>query len=131
MEHSLDTLCGNIPRTIHDTVQHHFEHSKVTMASSCIHVQNHFKPGGTMSMIQGDMVGCIIDTGGDEYGQWVYSKLAAKNEQLITVVTVYQPCKAFLHKYTGQGETLIVGGDLNEISRRERAKAHLFQDRKS
>eukprot|EP00957_Ditylum_brightwellii_P165445 12595936-Ditylum_brightwellii.AAC.1 len=66
---------------IHDTIQHHFEHSKVIMASLCIPVQNYFKPGGTMSLIQGDMVGHIIGTSGNDYGQWVYSKLAAKNEQ--------------------------------------------------
>eukprot|EP00957_Ditylum_brightwellii_P066158 5020378-Ditylum_brightwellii.AAC.1 len=67
-EHNLDTLCGNVTRTIHDTVQHHFEHSKVTMASLCIPVQNYSKLGGMMSLIQGDMVGLIIDTSSDDYG---------------------------------------------------------------
>eukprot|EP00957_Ditylum_brightwellii_P032308 2447520-Ditylum_brightwellii.AAC.1 len=112
------------------------------------------------------MISCIIDTGGDEYGQWVYSMLAAKNEQVITVVTAYQPWKvrkkhgnttyhqqvaqlqqndhqvcpqkalmldsqAFLCKCIAQGEKLIVGDDFNEMSRRERAKAHSFQDKQS
>eukprot|EP00957_Ditylum_brightwellii_P184195 14029905-Ditylum_brightwellii.AAC.1 len=74
-------------------VQHHFEHNKVTMASLCTPVQNYFELEGTMSLIQRDMVGCIIDTGDDDYGQWVYSKLAAKNKQVITVVMAYQLCK--------------------------------------
>eukprot|EP00957_Ditylum_brightwellii_P165517 12601102-Ditylum_brightwellii.AAC.1 len=63
------------------------------MASSYIPVQNYFKQGGMISLIQGDMVGRIIYTSSDDYGQWVYNKLAAKNEQVITVVTAYQPCK--------------------------------------
>eukprot|EP00957_Ditylum_brightwellii_P126416 9636703-Ditylum_brightwellii.AAC.1 len=71
----------------------HFTHSKVTLASSCISVKNYFKPGGTMSLIQGNMVGCIIESSSDEYGQWVYSKLAAKDERVIMVITVYQPSK--------------------------------------
>eukprot|EP00957_Ditylum_brightwellii_P114221 8708201-Ditylum_brightwellii.AAC.1 len=39
------------------------------------------------------MVGCVIKSGSDEYGRWVYSKLVAKDEGVITVITAYQPCK--------------------------------------
>eukprot|EP00957_Ditylum_brightwellii_P104639 7973971-Ditylum_brightwellii.AAC.1 len=61
----------------------HFTHSKVTLASSCILVRNYFKPGGMMSVIQSDMVGRVIKSGSNEYGQWIYSKLTAKDEKVI------------------------------------------------
>eukprot|EP00957_Ditylum_brightwellii_P051811 3929078-Ditylum_brightwellii.AAC.1 len=53
MEINLDTMCGNLTRMIHDTVKKYFSHSKITTASSCIPVNHFFKPGGTMSIIQG------------------------------------------------------------------------------
>eukprot|EP00957_Ditylum_brightwellii_P083730 6363987-Ditylum_brightwellii.AAC.1 len=75
-------------------MQKHLTCNKVTLASSCIPVRNYFKPGGMMSSIQGDMVGGVIKSGSDEYGRWVYSKLAAKDKRVILVITAYQPCKA-------------------------------------
>eukprot|EP00957_Ditylum_brightwellii_P022838 1723025-Ditylum_brightwellii.AAC.1 len=70
MEHNLDTMCGNVTKTIHDTVKTPFHHSKVIMASLCILVKNYYKLGGTLSVIQVDMVGRIIESGNDEYGRW-------------------------------------------------------------
>eukprot|EP00957_Ditylum_brightwellii_P190511 14501359-Ditylum_brightwellii.AAC.1 len=71
----------------------HFIHTKVTLVSSCVPARNYFKPGVMMSLIQGDMVGRVIKSGSDEYGRWVYSKLAAKDKRVIAVITAYQPCK--------------------------------------
>eukprot|EP00957_Ditylum_brightwellii_P174020 13249301-Ditylum_brightwellii.AAC.1 len=68
MEHNLDTLCGKVTRIIHETVRKHFTHSKVTLASSYTPAKNYFKPGGTISLIQGIMVDCIIESGSNEYG---------------------------------------------------------------
>eukprot|EP00957_Ditylum_brightwellii_P175087 13330913-Ditylum_brightwellii.AAC.1 len=44
-------------------------------------------------MTQGNLTGRIIEKGADTYGRWVYTKLAAKNNTVITVITAYQPCK--------------------------------------
>eukprot|EP00957_Ditylum_brightwellii_P132466 10101794-Ditylum_brightwellii.AAC.1 len=74
-------------------MQKHFTYSKVTLASSCVPVRNYFKPGGMMSLIQSDMVGSVIKSGSNEHGRWVYSKLAAKDKRVITVIMTYQPCK--------------------------------------
>eukprot|EP00957_Ditylum_brightwellii_P042816 3241438-Ditylum_brightwellii.AAC.1 len=74
-------------------MQKHFTHSKVTLASPYVPVRNYFKPGGTMSLIQDNMVGHVIKSGSNEYGRWVYIKLAAKDKRVIMVITVYQPCK--------------------------------------
>eukprot|EP00957_Ditylum_brightwellii_P088060 6708329-Ditylum_brightwellii.AAC.1 len=46
-----------------------------------------------MSITQGDVVGRIIDSGSDKYGQWVYTKFAARDECVVTVITAYQFCK--------------------------------------
>eukprot|EP00957_Ditylum_brightwellii_P026262 1986676-Ditylum_brightwellii.AAC.1 len=74
-------------------MQKHFARSKVTLASSCVPVRNYLKPGGMMSLIQGNLVGCVIESGSNEYVRWVYSKLAAKDERVIMAITAYQPCK--------------------------------------
>eukprot|EP00957_Ditylum_brightwellii_P026793 2026528-Ditylum_brightwellii.AAC.2 len=63
------------------------------MASSTIPTTNDYKPGGTMNILQGDVVGWIVESGQDEMGQWVYIKLATKNDKIVTIITVYQPCK--------------------------------------
>eukprot|EP00957_Ditylum_brightwellii_P181654 13837601-Ditylum_brightwellii.AAC.1 len=84
MEINLDTMCQNITRIIQDTARKHFSHSKITTASLCIPVKHFFDLGGTLSIIQGDVVGRIIDSGSDEYGQWVYTKIAAKDERVVT-----------------------------------------------
>eukprot|EP00957_Ditylum_brightwellii_P020277 1530398-Ditylum_brightwellii.AAC.1 len=46
-----------------------------------------------MSIVQGDLVGQIIENGQDAMGQWVYVKLAAKNDLVVMVITAYQLCK--------------------------------------
>eukprot|EP00957_Ditylum_brightwellii_P066917 5078772-Ditylum_brightwellii.AAC.1 len=74
-------------------MQKHFTHRKVTLASSCILVRNYFKPGGTMILIQVDIVGHVIESGSNEYGRWVYSKLAAKDKRVFTAITAYKQCK--------------------------------------
>ena len=44
-------------------------------------------------MTQGNLTGYIVAKGADKYGRWVYTKFAAKNNTVITVITAYQPCK--------------------------------------
>ena len=46
-----------------------------------------------MDIVQGDMVSQIIESSQDEMGQWFYTKLAAKNGKIITIITVYQLCE--------------------------------------
>eukprot|EP00957_Ditylum_brightwellii_P049890 3782057-Ditylum_brightwellii.AAC.1 len=42
---------------VRDTVHSNFNHSRVTMASFTIPTTNDYKPGGTMNIVQGDVVG--------------------------------------------------------------------------
>eukprot|EP00957_Ditylum_brightwellii_P047176 3582390-Ditylum_brightwellii.AAC.1 len=64
------------------------------MANFYLPVQNFYKPGGVMSISQGDMVGRRIIEGRDFMGRWVYTKYAAKIDRIVTVVTAYQVCKS-------------------------------------
>ena len=68
-------------------------HSQLNSASSCIPVKEFYKPGGTISMTQGNLTGQIIAKGADKYRCWVYTKFAAKNNTVIIAITAYQPCK--------------------------------------
>eukprot|EP00957_Ditylum_brightwellii_P064883 4922326-Ditylum_brightwellii.AAC.1 len=72
MEINLDNLCGKVLKGVRDTVNSSFNHSR-----------NDYKPGGTINIVQGDVVGRIIKSGQDEMGQWIYAKLAVKNDKII------------------------------------------------
>eukprot|EP00957_Ditylum_brightwellii_P025004 1891824-Ditylum_brightwellii.AAC.1 len=63
------------------------------MPSFTIPTTNNYKPGSTMNIVQGEIVGQIIESGQDKMGQWVYTKLAAKNNKIITIIVAYQPYK--------------------------------------
>eukprot|EP00957_Ditylum_brightwellii_P145540 11081901-Ditylum_brightwellii.AAC.1 len=63
------------------------------MVSSTIPTANEYKLGDTMNIVQGDVVGQIIESGQDEMSWWDYTKLEAKNDKIITIITAYQLCK--------------------------------------
>ena len=56
-------------------------------------MENFYKPGRVLSICQGDFLTQKITEGKDHMGRWVYSKFAASNNRVITVITAYQPCK--------------------------------------
>eukprot|EP00957_Ditylum_brightwellii_P212181 15367044-Ditylum_brightwellii.AAC.4 len=59
------------------------------MANSYLPVQHFHKPGGVMSISQGDIVGRKEMEGRDSMGRWEYTKYAAKNDRIVTAVTAY------------------------------------------
>eukprot|EP00957_Ditylum_brightwellii_P116545 8889804-Ditylum_brightwellii.AAC.1 len=64
------------------------------MANSYLPVQNFYKPGGVMTILQGDMVGRKVMEGRDPMCRWVYTKYADMNKRVVTVVTANQVCKS-------------------------------------
>eukprot|EP00957_Ditylum_brightwellii_P185367 14114741-Ditylum_brightwellii.AAC.1 len=52
METNFDTLCGSVTKVIHENARKVFNQCKIASASSRIPVENYYKPGGTMSIIQ-------------------------------------------------------------------------------
>eukprot|EP00957_Ditylum_brightwellii_P016502 1240161-Ditylum_brightwellii.AAC.1 len=93
MEVNLDTMCGSVTKLLNNVSRKISSHSQVNSASSSIPVKEYFKLGGTFSMTQGSLTGQIIEKGTDKYGCWVYTKFAAKNNTVITVIAAYQLCK--------------------------------------
>eukprot|EP00957_Ditylum_brightwellii_P101426 7729444-Ditylum_brightwellii.AAC.1 len=98
VEIKLDTMYQEVRQQTRDESKQRLQTSSVNMASSWIPVQNVYKPGGVMSIAQGDVLGQKIMDGSDLLRQWVYMKYATKGDKIVTVVAAYQPCKA--HKLT-------------------------------
>eukprot|EP00957_Ditylum_brightwellii_P079649 6056622-Ditylum_brightwellii.AAC.1 len=76
-----------------DTTRKNRSHCKVTIASLFTSVKHFFKPGGRMSITQGDAVGRIVDSRSDKYGQWVCIKFAARDKRVVMIIRAHQPCK--------------------------------------
>eukprot|EP00957_Ditylum_brightwellii_P170366 12967470-Ditylum_brightwellii.AAC.1 len=93
METDLDTQCRSVTKVIHKKAKKVFNQCKIVSASLSTPVENYYKPGGTVSIIQGNLTARVAKQESDWYGRWVLTKFAARNGKLITVITAYQPCK--------------------------------------
>eukprot|EP00957_Ditylum_brightwellii_P112684 8589652-Ditylum_brightwellii.AAC.1 len=65
MEMNLDTLCRSITKVIHDNTRKVFNQCKIVSASSIIPVENYYKPGGTMSIVQGNLTAQVVEQESD------------------------------------------------------------------
>eukprot|EP00957_Ditylum_brightwellii_P050404 3822185-Ditylum_brightwellii.AAC.1 len=70
MKINLDTMCQRVRQRICDRSKQQLRTSSVNMASSWFPVQNFYKPGGVMSIAQGDIIGWKIMDGSNPLGQW-------------------------------------------------------------
>ena len=66
MEVNLDTMCGSVTKLLNEVSRKIFTHSQLNSASSYLPVKEYYKPGGTTSMTQGNLTGCIIEKGADK-----------------------------------------------------------------
>jgi hypothetical protein len=69
-----------------------FTHCLLQTATSSIPAEKFYKPGGTMLLAQGNVVGRIKERGSDPLGRWSWIKLIGRNKQLITVISAYHVC---------------------------------------
>jgi hypothetical protein len=60
--------------------------------TSSIPANKFYKPGGTLILAQGDVVGRIKEKGSDSLGRWSWIKLVGRNQCLITLILAYQVC---------------------------------------
>eukprot|EP00957_Ditylum_brightwellii_P193842 14760753-Ditylum_brightwellii.AAC.1 len=86
-------MCRSTTKAIHKNARKVFNQCKIVSASSSIPIENYYKPGGTTSIIQGNLTARVVEQDSDPYGQWVLTKFAARNGKFITVIAAYQPCK--------------------------------------
>eukprot|EP00957_Ditylum_brightwellii_P074506 5661077-Ditylum_brightwellii.AAC.1 len=70
MEVNLNTMCGSVTKLLNNVSRKIFTHCQLNSASSCIPVKEYYKSGDTISMIQGNLTGRIIEKGADKYGRW-------------------------------------------------------------
>jgi hypothetical protein len=85
-ELNLDTQKFAIQKALQDTAR------KTQTSTSTISAEKFYKPGGTMIMAQGDLVGRITERGSDSMGRWSWIKLVGKNQRLVTLISAYQVC---------------------------------------
>eukprot|EP00957_Ditylum_brightwellii_P176644 13454359-Ditylum_brightwellii.AAC.1 len=55
IEINIDTLCGSVTKAIHNNTRKVFNQCKIVSVSSSIPIENYYKPGGTMGIIQGNL----------------------------------------------------------------------------
>eukprot|EP00957_Ditylum_brightwellii_P056066 4248939-Ditylum_brightwellii.AAC.1 len=55
METNLDTMCKSVTKAVHKNARKVFNQCKIVSASLSIPVENYYKPGGTTSIIQGNL----------------------------------------------------------------------------
>jgi hypothetical protein len=91
-EHNLDTNKFLIRQKLQDIARKSFEHFALQTATSSIPADKFYKPGGTLILAQGDVVGRIKEKGSDSLGRWSWIKLVGRNQRLITMISAYQVC---------------------------------------
>ena len=101
-EHNLDTNKFVVRQKLDAAARQTFPHHCLQTATSSIPAEKCFKPGGTLLLAQGDIVGRIKDRGSDSLSRWAWMKLVGQDRQIITVISAYQVC---VQNSNGSGTT--------------------------
>jgi hypothetical protein len=91
-EPNIDDTWWETNDIIHRTAKRTFHHVCVDTSTSPIRTESRYKPGGTMSMALGNLVGRIIEKGGDYLGRWSFIRYAGIGHRSVMVVSAYQVC---------------------------------------
>jgi hypothetical protein len=67
-----------------------FDHYKLEFGSSPHQHQNEYKPGGTLTVVAGWLVGRVVDSSHDYLGRWTRTILTGKGGKRIAVYNCYQ-----------------------------------------
>eukprot|EP00957_Ditylum_brightwellii_P176324 13426434-Ditylum_brightwellii.AAC.1 len=62
-------MCGSVTKTIHENARKVFNECKIVSVSLSIPVENYYKPGRTMSIIQGNLTARVVEQESDQYGR--------------------------------------------------------------
>ena len=90
IEHNLDQTKDKVKTTLHKHTRQYLKQSKLTIAGTPIKMTHNYKPGGTMTLTTGNMVGRLISTGTDDLGRWSRQSFHGKSGKRITILHVYQ-----------------------------------------
>ena len=97
-EHNLDSNKFAIRQALQNTARQAFPHHCLQTSTSSIPADKFYKPGGTLLMAQGAIVGRIKDKGSDSLGRWSWLKLVRQNKRIITIISSYQVCSQPTHQ---------------------------------
>eukprot|EP00957_Ditylum_brightwellii_P138208 10535439-Ditylum_brightwellii.AAC.1 len=61
MEMNLDTLYRSVTKAIHKNTRKVFNQCNIVSANSSTPVENYYKPGGTMCIIQGNLTARVVE----------------------------------------------------------------------
>ena len=96
-EHNLDTDKFEVRQILQNTARQSFTHYTMHTATSSTRADKFYKPGGTLLLAQGDIIGRIKERGNDPLGRWTWMKFIGREKRLITVISAYQVCKRPTH----------------------------------
>ena len=82
-------------RAFHSIVKSHDPRMSMSTSSSSTPVISHYKPGGTVTMVDGTWSSTLVDRGQDshEMGRWSYITITGRHGKFLTVVTGYRNSK--------------------------------------
>ena len=89
-EPNLDTTKSRVKLKIAAAARTVFDHYKLEFGSSPHQHQNEYKPGGTLTIVAGRLVGRVVDSSHDYLGRWTRTILTGKGGKRIAVYNCYQ-----------------------------------------
>ena len=102
-EHNLDTSQFKIRSSIFDTARQHWERHRITMGTTAITVETSYKPGGTLIMTVGSLMGRVVKQSRDKWGRWVIQEFTGRGDRRVVIFSVYQP----IDKSSQQGKITV------------------------
>ena len=93
-EHNVDNCSPKVITTALEAIRRISREIDMNMGGTKSKTETPYKPGGTLSLVQGNMRGRVTDKGKDSMGRWVYERLRGKKGKSVFVITVYQACKS-------------------------------------
>jgi hypothetical protein len=104
-EPNLDTTKGWVKSKIHSAARAVFDHFKLEFGSSPQQHLNEYKPGGTLTIVAGRLVGQVLESSHDYLGRWTRTVFSRKDGKRIAVYNSYQVGKA--NPFTQGKKTII------------------------
>jgi hypothetical protein len=92
IEHNLDATNFEVRCLCHDNTKKAFHHHSIEFGSSTIPFKTQYKPGGTMAIAHGNIVGQITHKSSAPLGRCSTLTFACQNNQVLQFITAYQVC---------------------------------------
>ena len=81
------TVCSSLARK-------YWKQVRLSTSCSSIPATHRYLPGGTATLITGNLTGRIVNLGSDQsMGRWSYARLRGHNGNHIFIITAYMVCK--------------------------------------